>query len=446
MGIPTLTGFNTALSGLEAMQTGLDTTSNNISNASNPDYADEIVNTGESSDYIEYDGGISTVAIGTGSTVENVEREDNPFLDAQYYQANAAASNSSTVYNQLSNFESDLDTSSTSGNLASAVSSFFSAWNSYSTETTSSSSSGTAQAVVSTGEELATQLNSISGEISTLQTQAGAQLSSLTGSGGEVQNYTNEIAQYNTEIAQATAAGQSPNSLEDQRATAIDGLSSLISLNVTQQSDGSVNITLNNGSSPPTPLITGGTVTLPSSYSAADGGEIGALSALSDTTASDPDAPLAQLQSDLDTVANQINSALPSGSPSFFTASTGTGDPITAANIQVNSSWTTAAVQGVSSSDAEGVFNNESEATDSYSAFVTQVGDTVDGAQDTNSTNQALLTQVSNQRQSVSGVSLDQEMTNLISYQQGYEASAKVMSTMQTVIQTLIESVGSSGV
>ena len=36
-------------------------------------------------------------------------------------------------------------------------------------------------------------------------------------------------------------------------------------------------------------------------------------------------------------------------------------------------------------------------------------------------------------------------MTNLITYQQGYEASAKMMSTMQSVLQTLISSVGAAG-
>ena len=56
-----------------------------------------------------------------------------------------------------------------------------------------------------------------------------------------------------------------------------------------------------------------------------------------------------------------------------------------------------------------------------------------------------MLTAVGNQRQSVSGVSLDQEMTNLIQYQQAYEASARVMNTIDSTLNTLISMVSGSG-
>ena len=63
-------------------------------------------------------------------------------------------------------------------------------------------------------------------------------------------------------------------------------------------------------------------------------------------------------------------------------------------------------------------------------------------AQNTQATAQAVLTAVSNQRQSVSGVSLDEEMTNLIQFQQAYQASARVMNAIDSALSTLISSVG----
>jgi flagellar hook-associated protein 1 FlgK len=84
-------------------------------------------------------------------------------------------------------------------------------------------------------------------------------------------------------------------------------------------------------------------------------------------------------------------------------------------------------------------------ADQSYAAFVAQVGDGVQSAESTQSTAQSLLTAIGNQRQSVSGVSLDEEMTNLTTYQQAYEASARAMNAMDSVISTLINSVGSAG-
>ena len=55
---------------------------------------------------------------------------------------------------------------------------------------------------------------------------------------------------------------------------------------------------------------------------------------------------------------------------------------------------------------------------------------------------QSLLSAISNQRQSVSGVSLDEEMTNLITYQQAYQASARVMNAINETLNTLINQVG----
>jgi flagellar hook-associated protein 1 FlgK len=81
-------------------------------------------------------------------------------------------------------------------------------------------------------------------------------------------------------------------------------------------------------------------------------------------------------------------------------------------------------------------------ADQAYAAFVSQVGSGVQAAQSTQATQQAVLTAVSNQRQSVSGVSLDEEMTNLIQYQQAYQASARVMNAINSTLDTLINSVG----
>ena len=81
-------------------------------------------------------------------------------------------------------------------------------------------------------------------------------------------------------------------------------------------------------------------------------------------------------------------------------------------------------------------------ADQAYSAFVAQIGNGVAAAQSTQATQQSVLTAVSNQRQSVSGVSLDEEMTNLIQYQQAYQASARVMNAINSTLDTLINSVG----
>ena len=77
-----------------------------------------------------------------------------------------------------------------------------------------------------------------------------------------------------------------------------------------------------------------------------------------------------------------------------------------------------------------------------YQAFIQQVGSLAAGANTQETTQSALQTQITNQRQSVEGVDLSQEMANLINEQQSYQASAKVMNAFSTVMDSLMTVVG----
>lgn len=54
----------------------------------------------------------------------------------------------------------------------------------------------------------------------------------------------------------------------------------------------------------------------------------------------------------------------------------------------------------------------------------------------------AVVTQISNRRTSVSGVSLDEEMTSMVKFQNAYNASAKMIQTMSEIYDTLINKLG----
>src|SRR6185437_8904852 len=212
--------------------------------------------------------------------------------------------------------------------------------------------------------------------------------------------------------AQATQAGISPNTLLDQRDKALDDLSSLAQISVSTGSNGAVTVNFGDAASP---LVSGTTVTWPQTLTSAAGGQLGSLLDMSSST-----GPVGQYISALDGVANQVISSA------------------NASTVQSSSSSTSGADL------AQGIANLASGPADqAYASFVAQVGSGVQAAQSTQSTQQAVLTAVSNQRQSVSGVSLDEEMTNLIQYQQAYQASARVMNAINSTLDTLINSVGS---
>ena len=209
-----------------------------------------------------------------------------------------------------------------------------------------------------------------------------------------------------------------------------------------------VNVGFNLSSGGTTALVTGTTptdlTTAPLPLAQGVGGQLGALY----TESTSATGPIGTLQKSLDTVANNLMTSvnappLPNTSP-FFTLSASPPAPATiAGQIEVTpnptatqtADWSSnapsiAALQGVGSADT------------SYSAFVAQVGGAVQSAQGSSANASSLVSSINNQRESVSGVSLDEEMTNLISYQQGYQASARVMTTIDTLLNTLINQTG----
>ena len=80
-----------------------------------------------------------------------------------------------------------------------------------------------------------------------------------------------------------------------------------------------------------------------------------------------------------------------------------------------------------------------------YGAFVAQFGADVDEANRQETNAQALTDSIDNRRQSVSGVSMDEEMTNLVKFQRAYQASSRAMSTMDEMLDVLINRTGRVG-
>ena len=85
--------------------------------------------------------------------------------------------------------------------------------------------------------------------------------------------------------------------------------------------------------------------------------------------------------------------------------------------------------------------NGTESFSDSYSKLVSDVGVATARSDQTRQAQETLLDQTSAQKASISGVNLDEEAANLLRYQQAYAAAAKVMTTANTVFQTLLDAV-----
>jgi len=456
MTISSFMGLETALRGLEANQEAIDTTGHNIANANTPGYSRQVADLTESPAMTipansNVDG--AGVQLGTGVDVTTIERIRNTFLDAQYRAQNSSENNAQTQSTILDQIQTGLSEPSSNG-LSASLSQFWSAWSDLVNDPTNP---GARQTVINDGQALAQTFNTIDQQLVTVQTQVGQQYSQLLGPSGQVQSDASQIANLNASISSAEAAGQNPNDLLDQRDQLIDDLSSLANVSVSTASNGMVNVVFGD-QNPATPLVNGTTVNMPQpqDLTSAAGGQIGALLGLYDQ-ATGTGSIQTSYRDSLDNVAtevmNNVNTAYnPTNDPTvpnFFT-----DDPTStpAASIAVNPLVTSANLRTSTTNNpgatdiATAIANLAGgQADQDYATFVAQVGSDAQSAQNTQQTAQSLLNAIGNQRESVSGVSLDEEMTNLISYQRAYQASSRMMTTIDSMLDTLINHTGTVG-
>ncbi len=433
MSIPTLQGLQTALSGLQAEQQAIDVTGQNITNANTEGYSRQtaVLQTKEplhiaALSAVTGEGG----QLGTGVTVATYTRIRNTYLDAQYRTQNTALGAANTQAEELGQAQSVLGEPSSSGP-ASQLSAFWSSWG----ELADSPSSEAAKVgVVSAATQLTDTLHQLSSQLQSIEGQAAAQYAAVTGPAGEVQNDAAQIAQLNHQIKLSLQAHQQPNDLEDSRDLLLDKLSALANVTVTKEANGTDTVTFGNAAKP---LVEDATVNWPQALTPAAGGQLGALLELSS-----PTGALASYQTGLNEVAatlassvNAIHTATP-----FFKGTTAATIEVAVTPAQVETS-SEAALGGNNVALAIAALRGQG-ADQHYATLVTQIGSGVRNAKTTQETAQAVLTAVSNQRQAVSGVSLDEEMTNLISFQRGYQASARALNVMNEVLDTLINQSG----
>lgn len=81
-------------------------------------------------------------------------------------------------------------------------------------------------------------------------------------------------------------------------------------------------------------------------------------------------------------------------------------------------------------------------ATQEYARFIGEVGQRKAQAERTLSTREAMVAQVESMRQSISGVSLDEEMVSLTKFQRAFEAASRVLTTADSLLEDLINTLG----
>ena len=449
---------------LATQQEGTTVAGQNMANVNNPAYAREqtVIQT---SDSIETSAGEE----GTGADVVSITEARDSLLDNQIQSENSVtgsftaqqtALQNAEAYlgEQLSSTSSSSSATSSSNGLAAMLSNLF---NSFSSMTTDAGDSAT---VVQAAQAVTNQFNQVSANLSQVRSNLNTTIQNNVASCNQD---LNQIATLNQQIVQAEAGGGTANNLVDTREQTIENLAGLVNISTTAQSNGSVNISIGGvsmvaGSSAVDGLQTydagGGQLLIQDENSATPlsvtGGSIGG-----NITARD--GALSTLQTSLDTLASQLVTQVNNIYSAGYDSSGGTGQLFftgnSAANISVNSALVSDPSQFQASSTAGAggdtkialalanlstqtipALGNKS-LSQSYSQTVSNLGNAIDAATNQLNTSQAISTSLTNQRSSESGVSIDQEMTDLMEYQKAYEASAQLVTTLDSMMETVID-------
>jgi flagellar hook-associated protein 1 FlgK len=429
--------LDTAEQTLLNTQTELQVSSNNISNASNTWYALEVADQTDNPD-------VQTISgwIGAGASVTQITQVRNQYIEGQLMNANSDYSQYSELYSQLQAIQSAASDSGSTG-ITDALGTFFDSWDTLSQDPSDLSSQS---AVYSAAQNLASTIQSTYSNLNEIATNdiPNAIQDTVT----QANTLIDQIASLNTEIvqAQAEAGGKEANGLIDQRYQALDSLSQLIPVSFTTGANGMVTVTTNETGGPAT-IVSGGTGTHISTSSAITGGQFGGLL----TAQTDLSGYMTDFNTFTASLVSQVNSLYTAnGGSDVFSDTTGSeASTITASDTFLSGQSTedlnSAATNISNLQNTEVTFSDGTKSTlQSYLSNIQEdIGNDTQTADTNSSYSQALQTQLQDQQQSVSGVSIDQEMVNIIQYQQIYEAAAKVVTTASTLMGTAISMVGS---
>ncbi len=433
----------------------MDTIGHNMANVNTRGYSRQTVEmqTLDPSSFWSY----GREAIGSGVAVSSISRARASYLDMRYQTANSDLGRGNALSTGLSRIEQVYNEPGDLG-IANALDQFFNGWSGL------ASNPADQAARLNLRNAAQTLTDRIRTSYSDLEQVEGTIQQEINNAFDSVDALSEQIARLNDQIRASSAMGEMPNDLMDQRDLAISDLSRIVNITTTQHGDGSTSVYLSNS-----PLVSQAEYhPVPRTYNAANGtltggtvdiplrnGELsGHFQALSRITSA---------RADLDALANnlrsQVNSVHMTGinadgntNVRFFNdAAPQTGaadfalDPAILSSLDAIATGVTGAAGdgGLALSLSNLRETNISALGDrTFSGFyrdaVGSISQDASYYKGLTTTYEQVALQVENQIQSVSGVSLDDEMADLMRYQRSYQAAARVLTVLDEVAEDLV--------
>ena len=434
-----------AASGARAARGALDVTAQNIANASSDGYVRRSLRIAE----VAASGGAGRQAdiSLSGARIAEIRRNADPFLQGEVRRTNGDLQRANTELSGLRNIESAIEQSGIFTSIVEFEASLQQLAGDPSDPSRRAAVLAEANTMASKFEITAAGLDSVGAG---LRFDADAQLS-------EANIIGSELARVNLRLARAGSGSSDRAALLDQRDQLLERLAGFSAVTTSFASDGTVAVSL--GSMPARSFVQGGSSGVLSSAQAADG----TLSFAVDGLATNPGSgslagaglaltSLAATRERLDVMANRLADAVNAaqaagvgldgapGQPMF--SGTGAGDlKVVLASGQGIATAPAGAAAG--SRDTQNLANLRQALTienpaQKLSSLLFDVSSTVAGR---NVTQSALETIASSARVSLeqqSSVNLDNEATNLIRFQQAFQASGRAMQVASDIFDTLL--------
>lgn len=440
---------------LAAQKTALDVTGQNISNANTAGYSRQTVVL-ESAP-----GSVSPqFNMGNGVRVAAVQRAHDVFLQTQIQGETSNNGKQTVLQDAMAKVEPLFNEAAASG-LGTSLEAFFTAWQDLSVNPQGSAER---QAVLGRAQTVVDDFHRVSLSLNDQLQQAGQSVTGLT---ADINTRLKQLADYNAQIKVLAAGGDSANPLRDSRDQLLQELSRKVGITSQEQADGTVKIMLGSSSSTYT-LLDGTTSSVfavdatTTAIIAADSrsGELGGTLQVRDTVLPGFIASLDSLASSLATEVNGVHTGgygldgTTTGENFFTVATSGasSGISINTALLADSNKIAAAGAPFGGTGDNRNALKmaalktallagTQTTLSGLYSSLVGDVGVAAQNSQQGATQSTAMLKQLDNLRESVVGVALDEELTKLIAFQKAYEGAAKLITTGQEMIDTVLNMV-----
>lgn len=419
-----LATLRTATSGMSVSQTAIQTTSHNISNLNTPGYTRQRVEQSANRPYSQpgINSSLSAGQLGTGAQVTDITRIRNSFYDFQFRSESHSYGDISVKYDNYKNME--IAFGEPSGNsISSALNNFFNGWNELSKDP---NSVGAKNIAIENAKYLASNINKVHEKLDTLQENLNKQAEFIL---DDVNQKLSTLKDLEKNIKIVECTGKSPNDLLDERDRILDDLSFKINIY-----DDGVKAAIEDGK-----LEQGEVDKLIADDKLS--GELGATAVMNkelDKYKGEIVDLAKAITSNVNKVAEQEIFKIDLNSQNLISVNS---DILTdVSKLQMTSDKALKLYNLKTEKVTIGEVPNEKNISmnNFYNNTIQELGKVSQTVIREERNQSKFMSNIENSKSSVSGVSLDEEMVNLVQLQHAYNASAKVVSTIDSLLDVVI--------